>query len=248
MAALFAAQFVWAETYSAVLQWSQRVELGTPLSGVIIDVRVQSGEKVAKGAVLVQLDDQVLLSRVASAQASLQHQEEHYKESQRELKRTTELYNRTLISDHDLQVAKNNEVQAKAEFEKARTALVQAKNNLQYSKVRAPFNALILERNAEVGKVISAELKPEALLVIAESDRMLARIYVDASKLGVLTKGQSAQVRVNDQSFSGTIKAISLEPTADKNSNNAARYAVDIEFSVSDKILRAGLKASVDLP
>jgi len=248
VAELFAAQYVWAENYPAVLQWSQRVELGTPLSGVIKDVMVQPGEKVSKGAVLLQLDDQVLVSRVKSAQANLLNQEEHDKEMQRELQRTTELYNRTLISDHELQVARNNEIQAKAELEKIRTALVQAKHNLQYSQVRAPFNALILERNAEPGKVISAELKPEALLVVAAADRMLARIYVDEAKLSVLHKDLSAQVRVNEQSFSGTVKSISLEPLADKNSNTTARYAVEIEFPVTGKILRAGLKASVDLP
>ncbi len=248
LVSLFFAPVVSAENYPALLQWSQRVELSTPLSGVIRDVMVQPGEKVAKGTVLLQLDDQLLISRVKSAQANLRNQEEHYKEIQRELDRTTELYNRTLISEHELQVAKNNEAQAKAELEKARTAVVQSKSNMQYSQVRAPFNVLILERNAEPGKVISAELKPEALLIVAESDRMQAQLYVNESKLSSLSKGQAAQVHVNDKIYTATVKSIGLEPVMDKSGSDAARYAVTVEFSVTGKLLRAGQKANVDLP
>lgn len=248
LASLCFSSAVWAENYPAVLQWSQRVELGTPLSGVIREVLVQPGEKVAKGTVLLQLDDQLLVSRVKSAQANLRNQEVHYKEIQRELDRTTELYNRTLISEHELQVAKNNEAQARAELEKARTALVQAKSNMQYSQVVAPFNVLVLERNAEPGKVISAELKPEALLIVAESDRMQAQLYVNESKLTTLSKGQSAQVHINDQTYTGTVRSIGMEPVDSKTSSDTARYAVTIDFPVSGKLLRAGQKASVDLP
>ncbi|MBI3562578.1 MAG: efflux RND transporter periplasmic adaptor subunit [Gammaproteobacteria bacterium] len=235
-----------AQTYAATLQWSKRVELSTPVSGVVKEVSAQVGEKVAKGTVLLRLDDEVFSARLQAAQAALSNQEEQAKEAQRELERTTELYNRTLLSEHDLQVAKNNQVQASAELQRARAAVTLAKNNLFYSKLRAPFNAWVLSRQAEPGKVVSAELNPEALFVVAEADHMTALIYVDENNLAGLKNGAAAKVKIDKQEFVGSIKSIGLEPG--KNPAEGVRYPVSVEFATNNQLLRAGQQASVVLP
>lgn len=235
-----------AEDYPAILQWAKRVELTTPVSGVIQTIRVEPGEKVAKGAVLVQLDDELFKSRVQASQATLRNQIAQHKEMQRELKRSQELYDRTLLSDHDLQVAKNNEAQARAELAKARAMAVQAKQNLTYSAVRAPFNALVLSRTAEPGKVISADLKPETLVIVAASDQMLARIWVSDKQVANIHNGMAAKVRVSGQEITGMVKSVAYEPEP-KGTDNA-RYAVDVEFPTTNLTLRAGQQASVSLP
>lgn len=236
-----------AESFPATLQWAQRVELSTPVSGVIREVKVDVGERVSKGAILLQLDDEVFRSRLQSAQATHRNQEENYKEMQRELERSTELYNRTLLSDHELQQAKNSHSNAKADIERARAAAVQAKYNLQYSTIRAPFDAWVLARNAEPGKVVAAELKAETLLIVAAADRMLARTLVPESKLVNLRKGVLVKVLVAGQEITGAVKSIALEPEQ-KGATDAARYAVDVEFATGDKPLRAGQTATVILP
>jgi RND family efflux transporter MFP subunit len=245
-ASLLFAEVAYAENYPATLNWSRRLELSTPVSGVVQEVLVSPGDKVSKEAVLLRLDDAVFKAQLDSAQAILHSSDENLKELQRELQRTTELYNRTLLADHDLQVAKNNLVQAKADKEKARAAVALAKNNLHYSTLHTPFNAWVLSRNAEPGKVIAATLKPETLFVVAEADRMLARIWVGENKLAGLRKDSKATVRVNDQEFAGAIHAIGLEP--EQKSTEAPRYPIDIEFSTGDKLFRAGQQATVILP
>ena len=200
---LLIAEPVQAESYPAALNWSRRLELSTPVSGVVKEVLVSPGDKVAKEAVLLRLDDTVVKAQLAAAQALLHSSDENLKEVQRELQRTTELYNRTLLADHDLQVAKNNLVQAKADREKARASLALAKNNVFYSTLRTPFNAWVLARNAEPGKVIAATLTPETLLIVVDADRMLARFWVGENKLAGLRKDNKAMVRVNDQEFTG---------------------------------------------
>lgn len=243
---LLYAESIHAENYPATLNWSKRMELSIPISGVVKEVLVSPGDKVSKEAVLLRLDDSVFKAQLDSAQAALHSNDENLKEVQRELQRTTEMYNRTLLAEHDLQVAKNKWVQAKADRENARAALVLAKNNLHYSVIRAPFNAWVLSRNAELGSVIAATLKPETLFIIADADRMLARIWVGEATLPVLRIGNPATVRVNNQEFSATVRALGLEP--EPSSTAAVRYPIDVEFAVGDKVLRAGQQATVILP
>ena len=235
-----------AAQFEATLQWSKRVELGVPVSGVVQAVYADVGQKVAKGEKLLQLDDTVFKVRVKQASSTLKSQEEQYKEAERELNRSQELYDRTVLSDHDLQVAKNNKVKAAAERDKAEAMLVKAKQELKYSTLRAPFNALVLERHAQVGKVIAATLKPETLFIVADADQMLARLHVSEDQLAQFKLGQSAKVLIGSDQINGVIKAIGFEPA--QGASNGTSYPVDVEFKTSEHVLRAGQHVKVELP
>jgi RND family efflux transporter MFP subunit len=239
---LSAAGQLQAGQFDATLQWSKRTELSVPISGVIQAVYVDVGQKVAKDEKLLQLDDLVMKAKLKQAHSTLISQEAHFKEAEREMKRAQELYDRTVLSDHDLQVAKDNKVKAAAERDKAQAMLVNAKQELKYSTLRAPFNALVLERNAQVGKVIAAQLKPETLFILADADHMLARLYANETQLAQIKIGQPAKVLLGNDRIDGVIKAIGFEPAKDNN------YPVDVEFAVSDRVLRAGQHVKVELP
>lgn len=235
-----------AAQFDATLQWSKRVAVTVPVSGVIQEVYVDTGQKVAKDDKLLQLDDTTFKARVNQTVSTLKSAEEQYKEAERELNRANELYNRTVLADHDLQLAKNAHIKAAAERDMARYAMVKAKQDLKYSTLRAPFNALVLERHAQVGMVISAELKPETLLVLADADQMLARMQVSDSQLPALKLGQAVKVFINSEQLDGVIKAIGFEPS--RGSTGGTSYPVDIEFKISGRLLRAGQQVKVEVP
>lgn len=235
-----------AAEFDATLQWSKRVELGVPVSGVVQTVYADVGQRLKKGEKLLQLDDTVFKVKLKEARSNFKSQVEIYKEAEREKNRSQDLYDRTVLSDHELQVAKNNEVKAAAERDQAEAALVKAKQVLKYSTLRAPFNALVLERHAQVGKVIAAKLNPETLFVVAGADTMLARINVSEAQLTHFKLGQSAKVIVEGSSLAGVVKAIGFEPVG--GSSSASGYPVDVEFSVGARELRAGQHVKVELP
>lgn len=235
-----------AADFDATLQWAKRVELGVPVSGVIQTVYADVGQKVSKDDKLLQLDDTVFKAQVNEATSALKNQEAQYKEAGRELDRAQNLYDRTVLSDHDLQVAKNNKVQAAARLDEAKAMLVKAQQQLKYSTLRAPFNALVLERHAQVGKVNAATLKPETLFIVADSDQMLARLQVSEAQLGQLKLGQSAKVMLGENHIDGVIKSIGFEPV--KANSNDTVYPVDVEFAMGGHVLRAGQHVKVELP
>lgn len=242
----FMVSVVHAQQYDAVLQWSKRATLGTLTSGVIETVLVDVGDRAKQGDILLQLDDSVFEKKVKQTQAAAKSAEENYLEAKREKERAEELYNRTVLSDHDLQIAKNNEVHAHAQHEDAKVQHERAKYNYKYSRIVAPFNALILERHAQSGQVVSADMQAPILLVVAASDTMRARIIVTESGLNAISMGQNASVHVGSNQFTGKIVAIGFELAKGKDGVMTG-YPVDIEFTTNGQVLRAGLSAKVEL-
>ena len=241
--AFFTNTVVKAEEFEAILGWSKRVELSTPVNGVVQNVFSEPGKIVAKGEVLVQLDPRVFKADLKYAQANLKNTNEQSLEAKRELDRQLDMYDRSMLSEHDLQVAKNNFSSAQALYQQAEASLTKAKLNLEYSAIRAPFNAVVINSVAIKGQIVAAEVIPPVLVIVAQAQRMLARFYATTDKVNSLVINQGVKVKVAGQSYQGKVFNIALEPDKLK----ADHYAVDVIFDSKEKVLRAGQKVTVDL-
>ena len=241
MIAISSPSIVNAEEFNAVLVWSKRVALSTPVNGVVQKVFAQAGEIVAKGETLVQLDPRTFKADLKYSKAQLKHMDENSQEAKRELDRQLDMYDRSMLSEHDLQVAKNNFNAAQSKFIQAQSSLVKAKLNLEFSAVRAPFNAVVVKTNAVKGQVVASAMTPPILVIVAEANRMLARFYVTDIKLNSLVLNQGVAITISGKEYQGKIAKIALEPETD------IGYAVDVIFDSKDVLLRAGQKAKVNL-
>lgn len=234
---------VLAAEYPARLQWERRVELGTPVQGVISEVKAQAGQRVKAGSVLVQLDGRGFRADVGKASTRLESLKAVRAEARRERDRAEELYDRTVLSDHELQIALNEAKQAEADYAAARAALVQARLNLEYSAVRAPFDALVISVSAEKGQTVINDLQPLTLVTVAAADAMIARAELTEAQTRALEVGQEAAVNVAGRQHTGRIKSIGLEPV-----EGTERYAVAVSFPLEDQRYRVGQTASIELP
>ena len=232
-----------AEEYEAGLLWSKRVELSTPVSGVVQKVFAQAGKIAAKGETLIQLDPRAFKADLKWAKARVKNAVEQSQEAKRELDRQTDMYDRTMLSEHDLQVAKNNFTAAKALLKQAESELTLARVNLEYSAIRAPFNAVVINIKAVKGQVVASSVMPPVLIIVAEAHRMQARAFISSDNVNNLVPNQGAKVNVAGKTYHGKISNIALEPEPSK----PGFYAVDILFDTENKILRSGQKAKVEL-
>mgnify|MGYP001065721829 CR=1 FL=1 len=243
--------FTWLPTASALdiqarLHWSKRVELGTPVNGVIKSVLVNTGDRVKQGELLVQLDDRNYAAALLKARAREKDLGEKRKEAQRQLKRAQELYDRTVLSEHDLQTAKNNKVSADSEYETAKSELVTAELNLEYTSIRAPFNALVLSTNAELGQTVVSQLKPVKLITVAAAGEMIARGDIEQSQLDGDLQGRPVEVVVAGVQYNGKVKYVGLEPN--KTDKQGIYYEIAVVFITGQRILRAGQQVTIKLP
>lgn len=237
-------QTLWAAEVPATLQWSQRVELSAPLSGTVQAVHVEVGDLVKKGQVLLALDSTALQARVAENQSEITRWSAEAAEAKRDFDRVQELHERTVVSTTELDQAKLRLVKSQSLLAEARARLRQNQKALEDASLRAPFDAVVVIRQAEPGLSVAAGLQPQMLLTLARSGEMIARMQLAPAQLNQLKTGQAVSVSVNGVSYNGKIKTLGLEPL--KTRDDTA-YSVDVLFQHKDA-LRAGSAALVRLP
>lgn len=230
-----------AADFPAVLDWSQRAVLSTPVSGVIDSVAVSAGERVTAGQALLQLDQRPFETALADARAQMHKQELHRDEARRERERIRELYERTVISAHDLQIGEIAYATAQSDYSSAVAALNTAKLQLEYSILRAPFDGLVLAVDVSKGMTVINTQLATPLVTLAQDRPMHALARVDAATLADISAGQAATVNVNGSRYDGRIRHIGAKAEGN------GLFTLTVAFDPGDGILRAGLPAAVEI-
>lgn len=231
----------------AEIDWARQVELSTPVKGVIQNIMAQAGQHVAENEILLQLDQRGFISQVKGLKAQVAHYKADLDEAKREQDRAMELYDRTVLSDHELQVAKNNFIAAQAKYQNGRAKLVQAELDLEYSSIRAPFDAVIISRQAEVGQTVVPDLQAVTLFIVADAQHMLAKGQLTAKEIAQISIGQEAVVKFAGKQYKGRIINFGLASSTEAN-NSENRYFVNVEFPIKSQASHIGQSATIDLP
>lgn len=228
-----------AAEYPAVLDWSGRVALTLPVSGVLDNVAVQAGQVVKKGELLASVEPTLFKAGVAEARADMDRLGEESADAKRDLDRVQELYSRTVASTTELDAAKLRFARARAGLAASQARVERARRLLADSELRAPFDALILSRQAEPGLVITSQCQPATVLGVARADELVARAMISAEQAAGIRLGAEAVVLAAESSLKGKVR--SLSAGAD------ARYSLEVALPRHDGLL-VGQSATIRLP
>lgn len=233
-----------AADIDARLGWSQRVEMSTGVSGTVAKVSAQAGERVEKGRLLLALDATRFKAALQQAKAAQRDARYALEEAKREWERAQELYERTVLADRALQLAENAYVTAQASQARADAALANADKDLADSMIRAPFAAVVVSRQAEVGQTVVTQLQATPMLILAASDAYIARGQLSLSDLSALRIGEAVDVSTGGQRYRGEIVELGMEPV----DAQQGLYAVAVRFPAAADVVRAGQHAVIHLP
>jgi len=222
----------------AKLTWYDRTELSTPVSGVVQSVKVEPGQTVRKGALLLTLEPDLFRANLAEAKAEAARASDELADAKKDLARANELYVRTVTSTTELDASKLRHDKAVASLNAARARMDKARRLLAESAIRAPFDAIILDRQANPGMAVSAQYQPPPLITVARADRILARAALNADQAVGLKPGVSVEVSVGGKTEYGKIVALRAKPDGS--------YLLDVAIARGD--LLAGQSATLRLP
>ena len=150
-------------------------------------------------------------------------------EARRELERAEDMYDRTLISEHDVELVRIDLARVEADSAHARAMLQLAEIERARSVLRAPFDGIVVERRIEVGEVVNAQVENSSLIVLGDVTRLIARARLEADALPDWSPGLDVTVLVAGRSVEGEVRHVSLEPVS--GADAVAAYAVDVEFT-----------------
>ena len=185
---------------SGSLQPEIRADLRAEVAAMVIKVHKENGELVRKGDLLVSLDNSVLRDNLNSAEESMRAAAQSLDGAERQYQRIKSLQAQGMVSLQGLEESENKRNSAQSEFVASKARVAAAKQQLDRTEVRAPFQGVVSARKASAGD--TAQIGKELIQVIDPSS-MRFEGQVSADQMSSLKVGQRVNFRINGVAQSG---------------------------------------------
>ncbi len=194
-------------------------KVGFKVSGVLVDLRADVGDRVAKDAVLARLDDREQSARLARAKAAVEQSEANLQKATAGLEkakanfanaksineRRQKLVLSNIASVETAETAKNVQDAASAEMNLAtsdiavaRAAIADAKAQqqqetatLNFHTLMAPYDAMVIARTKELGSALGAG---EPVFTLVDPKTIWVLAFIDESRSGEIKVGERAEI------------------------------------------------------
>jgi HlyD family secretion protein len=236
---------------AGMIQPDTVVEVKSKASGEIAEMRVETGQHVQRGELLVRVDQRAPRNELAQAEANLDVARARFANAEAMKRRSDELFQSQSISEQELEQAALNLANARAEVVRAEVAVETARISMEDTDVRAPIAGTIISKNVERGQVISSPTRDvgggTVLLKMADLNLVQVRTLVDETDVGKVRPGLQARVTVDafpNQPFTGEV--LKIEPMAET-VQNVTMFPVIVRIENRNGQLRPGMNADVQI-
>ncbi|MEM6629003.1 MAG: efflux RND transporter periplasmic adaptor subunit [Bacteroidota bacterium] len=242
-----------SHTFSGIAQSSKEAPLSFRVPGTITQLPVQIGQRVKRGTLIARVDPIDYSIQFDQSQAQLKSAETQVKSAQSQLasaksnyERMERLYENNSVPLSEFEQAKTSYEGAQSQYEAALASVSTAQkqsqsagNQVDYTRLIAPFSGIVTavnaEENEQVGAgtpiaLLSSEANPEVSLGMP--DQFIARIKT----------GEKVDIHfavLPDQTFKGTISEVGFSSSA------TSTYPVVVRLDKANNAIRPGMAADV---
>ena len=202
--------------YTATVTSSQDVIIYPKVGGTIIKQFFKPGDKVKAGEKLFLIDPEKYQASYDSLDAAVGVANANLKNAQTEFKRISALYKKNAVSQKDYDAAVAAYDIANANLVSAKANLKNAKIDLGYTTITAPFDGVVGDNQVDVGSLVIAnqtklvrltKINPiEAEFYIADVDNLTRKTNLDNGSWQQLNS--DAVLSVNGENFNGKVNFI----------------------------------------
>lgn len=239
----------------------RKAAVASKVTGRLISLSVEEGSKVKKGKIIARLENEDVTASRDQAAATLKAAQHNLELAQAELTdaklsfdRYKELLGNGFVSQSSFDAAEARYKKAQANVEAAmaqvnasKAALHGAEVAVEYTLIRAPFDAVVLTKNADVGDIVTpigaaADAK-SAVVTVADMDSLQVEVDVSESNLHLVKIGQPCEIQLDalpNSRFRGEVHMI--VPTADR---TKATVLVKVRFIDKDSRILPEMSAKV---
>lgn len=239
----------------------RKAAVAAKVTGRLIALYVEEGSRVKKDQIIARLEADDVAAAKDQAQANVEVSRQHLEQARAELADAHASFERekTLLAQEfttkaafDAAEARNRKAiaavaAAEASVRANSAALKGADVSLDYTLIRAPFDAVVLTKNADIGDIVTpigaAANAKAAVVTIADLGSLQVEADVSESNLKEIKTGQPAEIQLDavpDTRFSGAIHMI--VPTADR---TKATVMVKVKFLAMDPRILPEMSAKV---
>jgi HlyD family secretion protein len=239
----------------------RKAAISTKATGRLEWLGVQEGSRVKAGEVIARLESldvgatkDSAVANARAARANLEQGEAELRDAEASFKRAQELYNRKFIAEAALDTARARHDKAKASISSLNAAIgvadaqVRAAGvSVEQTLIRAPFDGVVLTKNANVGDIItpfsSAVDSKGAVVSMADMDTLEVEADVSEASIGKITVGMPTEIQLDAFPEVRLLGEVSrIVPTVDR---SKATVLVKVSFRERDLRVLPDMSAKV---
>lgn len=217
--------------------------VASEVAGLVIELGAREGDAVSRGALLARLRQENLDIQLRAARADLKEAEARLRLAQRNLTRTTELFDSGIVARQDLDDATSERTALQGRVERLNADIARVEDDIARSAVKAPFAGVVVREMTQVGEWLPVG-GPVAELVSLDDLEVVLEVperYFDQLAVGAVTK--AGFEAIPGYSVTGRIRAVI--PRADP---QARTFPVKVAIPNRERRVGAGMLARVSFP
>lgn len=228
-------------SFLVTLQPFEQVGISAKTSGYVTAWFADRGDRVRRGQRLAVIERDELTEQQRQAAANLQSSQATLENARQNLERLERLLRDQLVSQAEVDTARTALRTAEAQVEVSQANLGLSRTRAGYADILAPFDGVVMKRNAEVGSLVSPGSQP--LFTVAAIQRIKAVAAVPQADLRFLHEGHPVVLTVDGVPgrIPGSLKRFS--PGLDSATRT---MEVEMEFDNPERLLRPGMFGRVE--
>jgi RND family efflux transporter MFP subunit len=208
---------------------------------------VEEGSKVRSGEVIARLENRDVMAATDQAAAGLNSAQADLADAQQNYDRMKDLRAKGYIAQAELDSADTRLKRTHAALTGAEAALRAAQVAVEYTLIRAPFDAVVLTKDADIGDIVTplgaAANARASVVTIADMSSLQVEVDVAESNIEKVKPGQPCEIQLDalpDSRFPGIVHM--TVPTADR---TKASVMVKVRFASRDPRVLPEMSARV---
>jgi RND family efflux transporter MFP subunit len=228
----------------------RRATVSSKVTGKVVEVRLEEGQRVEAGEVIARLDDSNWKAALAQSNAQLQQAQANLASAQtayddakpiferNEQQKTAAVISLQSFDEAKAQynVARNNLLIAQSALDSARAGVLVAQRSLDDTVIRAPFSGIVTEKAAQPGEMVSpvsagGGFTRTGIGTIVDMDSLEVEVDVSENFINRVRPQQPVVIKLNaypDWDIPGSV--IAMIPTADR-----AKATVKVRIAIKQK-------------
>jgi HlyD family secretion protein len=231
---------------TGTLQPVVTVNVGTQVSGTVLERLADFNDRVKRGQVLLRLDPALLQARLRQAQAQAAAADASVALARASLERNRRLVEQNFISALALDQSQREFDAGRANLEAAKAQVQSAQTDVDNSVIRSPIDGVVIKRNIDVGQTVAASFQTPELYVLAKDLReMQIHTNVSEADVGQVKSGQPVRFTVDaypDAEFEGRVEQFRLNAST---AQGVVTYNIIVGVDNTDERLKPGMTAQV---
>jgi RND family efflux transporter MFP subunit len=210
--------------------------VSSKVTGKVVEVLIEEGMKVKEGQILARLDDtnvktslDVAQAQLESAKTAVEETRAQLKQAESEFQRATNLANKNIESQSDLDKAESDAKSLAARLARQQRDITVAERQVDLWRqqmddmvIRAPFAGIVTTKDAQPGEMISpvsagGGFTRTGIGTIVDMDSLEIEIDVNESYINRVQPGQPVEATLDAYpDWKIPCKVIAIIPTADR--------------------------------